>query len=285
VPAYVAASPSTNTDKLAVRLEQVEKTYRTKSGSITALQDIDLRIPHGEFVCILGPSGCGKSTILNIIAGLLAPTAGIVSVLGAPVSEPVTNLGIVFQRDLLLPWRSVLGNVLLQAEIRRLPLKLLESRAKELLQQVGLLDFIAMLPRELSGGMRQRVSICRALVHDPPLLLMDEPFGALDAMTRDQMNLDILRIWERNNKTVVFVTHSISEAVFLADRVLVMSPRPGTMTEEIRIEIARPRHLAVRESSKFIEYMKTIRLLFQDMGFLHDEVGERSKNGKAQVHP
>jgi NitT/TauT family transport system ATP-binding protein len=270
VVATLRASPDTTLSGAAVRLQHVEKNYTTKTGSISALQDIDLEISHGEFVCILGPSGCGKSTILNIIAGLLAPTAGIVSVLGVPVTEPVTELGIVFQRDLLLPWRNVLANVLLQGEIRRLPLEPLEKRARELLQQVGLLEFIAMLPRELSGGMRQRVSICRALVHDPPLLLMDEPFGALDAMTRDQMNLDILRIWESNNKTVVFVTHSISEAVFLADRVLVMSPRPGLVKEDIRIDIPRPRQLAMRESSQFIDYTKTIRLLFQDMGLLHE---------------
>jgi NitT/TauT family transport system ATP-binding protein len=264
------AGPHATFSGAAVRLQHIEKDYTTKKGSISALQDIDLEIPHGEFVCILGPSGCGKSTILNIIAGLVAPTAGMVSVLGVPVNEPVTELGIVFQRDLLLPWRNVLANVLLQGEIRRLPLEPLEKRARELLQQVGLSEFVAMLPRELSGGMRQRVSICRALVHDPPLLLMDEPFGALDAMTRDQMNLDILRIWESNNKTVVFVTHSISEAVFLADRVLVMSPRPGLVKEDIRIDIPRPRQLAMRESPQFIDYTKTIRLLFQDMGLLHE---------------
>lgn len=256
---------------MAVRLRDVQKTYETRSGLLTALQNIDLQISYGEFVCLLGPSGCGKSTILNIIAGLLLPTAGNVEVLDTHVSAPVTNLGFVFQRDLLLPWRNVLENVLLQAEVRRLPNEPFQKRARELLHRVGLTDFETMLPRELSGGMRQRVSICRALVHDPPLLLMDEPFGALDAMTRDQMNLDILRIWQTNHKTVVFVTHSITEAIFLADRVLVMSPRPGMIKADIRIEIPRPRKLAVRETPQFVNYTKTIRLLFQEMGFLRDD--------------
>lgn len=270
-PETVIVSPDASLSGVAASLQHVGKVFQTKSGSLTALQVIDLEIPHGEFVCILGPSGCGKSTILNIIAGLLPPSVGVVTVLGAQVLKPVTDVGIVFQRDLLLPWRTVLGNVLLQAEIRRLPLEPLTKRAKELLQLVGLLEFTGMHPRELSGGMRQRVSICRALVHDPALLLMDEPFGALDAMTRDQMNLDILRIWERSKKTVVFVTHSITEAVFLASRVIVMSPRPGSIKADLRIELPRPRYFAVRESSQFISYTKTIRLLFQDMGLLREE--------------
>jgi NitT/TauT family transport system ATP-binding protein len=257
---------------VVVSLRGLTKSYDSKSGPVAALQNIDLDIPQGQFVCVLGPSGCGKSTMLSIVAGLVAKTAGSVSVLGASVVRPVTDVGIVFQRDLLLPWRTALQNVLLQAEIRRLPMAALEKRAKELLHLVGLSEFTGMLPQELSGGMRQRVSICRALVHDPSLLLMDEPFGALDAMTRDQMNLDILRIWQRNNKTVLFVTHSISEAVFLADRVIVMSPRPGTIRADLTIDLPRPRHLAVRETPEFIQYTRTIRVLFQEMGLLHEDV-------------
>jgi NitT/TauT family transport system ATP-binding protein len=268
-----------STNNAVVSLRRLTKSYKTKMGSLLALQDIDLDISSGQFVSILGPSGCGKSTMLSIIAGLIPCTAGSATVLGKPVVEPITDIGMVFQRDLLLPWRSALQNILLQAEIRRLPKEPLRQRAEELLSLVGLKDFTAMLPQEMSGGMRQRVSICRALVHDPPLLVMDEPFGALDAMTRDQMNLDILRIWEHNEKTVVFVTHSISEAVFLADRVIVMSPRPGTIKADITIDLPRPRHLPIREQPKFIEYTKTIRLLFQNMGLLQDTVGGAGVQG------
>jgi NitT/TauT family transport system ATP-binding protein len=257
--------------EMVVSARGLTKNYGARSGAVTALQNVDFDIPRGQFVCVLGPSGCGKSTILSIIAGLISASAGSVTVLGAPVTKPVTDLGIVFQRDLLLPWRSALDNVLLQAEIRRLPKEPLEIRARELLRLVGLEDFAGMLPQELSGGMRQRVSICRALVHDPSLLLMDEPFGALDAMTRDQMNLDILRIWERNSKTVIFVTHSITEAVFLADRVIVMSPRPGTIKADLHIGLPRPRHLAIRETPEFTRYAKEIRLLFQSMGLLNED--------------
>jgi NitT/TauT family transport system ATP-binding protein len=255
-----------------VSLRGLTKTFESKSGPVAALQNIDFDVPHGQFVSVLGPSGCGKSTLLSIIAGLVAKTAGSVAVLGTPVVRPVTDVGIVFQRDLLLPWRSAKKNVLLQAEIRRLPMAELEKRAQALLHLVGLSDFENRLPQELSGGMRQRVSICRALIHDPSLLLMDEPFGALDAMTRDQMNLDILRIWQRNSKTVLFVTHSIFEAVFLADRVIVMSPRPGTIKADLRIDLPRPRHLAVRETEAFIQYTRIIRVLFQEMGLLHEDV-------------
>jgi NitT/TauT family transport system ATP-binding protein len=270
--AVMSNSSSPNFGGIIVSLRDLSKNYKTKSGSLAALQNIDLDIPHGQFVCILGPSGCGKSTILGIIAGLISQTAGTVTVLGRPVVDPVRDVGIVFQRDLLLPWRTALQNVLLQAEIRRLPMAALEKKARELLNLVGLQDFASMHPQELSGGMRQRVSICRALVHDPSLLLMDEPFGALDAMTRDQMNLDISRIWQRNEKTVIFVTHSITEAVFLADRVIVMSPRPGMIKADLQIRLPRPRHLPVRETLEFVQYTKTIRLLFQDMGLLHDDV-------------
>jgi NitT/TauT family transport system ATP-binding protein len=265
--------PGAGVARLMVRCREVTKTYRTKAGVLTALERIHLDAREGEFLSILGPSGCGKSTALNILAGLVPPSSGEVTVLGRRVSGPVIDVGIVFQRDLLLAWRTVLQNVMLQAEIRRLPLRPLESRARALLAQVGLVGFEDRLPRELSGGMRQRVSIVRALLHEPPLLLMDEPFGALDAMTRDQMNLDLQRLWQRTRKTVIFVTHSITEAVFLADRVIVMSPRPGTVKADIPVRLPRPRTLAMRETPQFARYTQEIRLLFQTMGLLREEDG------------
>lgn len=257
---------------LVVTARGLTKTFSTRSGPVTALGGFDLDVADGEFVSILGPSGCGKSTTLSIIGGLVPASSGEVTVLGRPVTSPVTDTGIVFQRDLLLPWRTVLANVLLQGEIRRLPMAEQAERARALLQQVGLEGFENKLPRELSGGMRQRVAICRALVHNPPLLLMDEPFGALDAMTRDQMNLDIQRVWHASRKTVLFVTHSITEAVFLSDRVVVMSPRPGTVRADVAIDLPRPRHLAIREDAVFTGYTRQIREMFQQMGLLREEV-------------
>jgi NitT/TauT family transport system ATP-binding protein len=268
----VKPAPAVGSVPTMVCSRGVTKTYRTKTGEVRALDDINLDVHEGEFVSILGPSGCGKSTALGIIAGLLPASSGEVIVLGKKVTGPVTEIGIVFQRDLLLPWRTVLQNVMLQAEIRRLPRAVIRAQALRLLDQVGLAGFEDKLPRELSGGMRQRVSIVRALVHEPPLLLMDEPFGALDAMTRDQMNLDLQHVWQTTRKTVVFVTHSIPEAVFLADRVIVMSPRPGTIKADIAVELPRPRRLSVRETSQFAGYTREIRLLFQHMGLLREEV-------------
>lgn len=254
-----------------IQIRDVSKIYPTTDGEIHALDTIDLDIFESEFISVLGPSGCGKSTLLMLIAGLISPTSGTITINGDKVLGPYTDLGIVFQQDLLLDWRFVLDNILLQIEIRRLKRSAYEQRALELLQRVGLTDFAKRYPRELSGGMRQRVSICRALVHDPPLLLMDEPFGALDALTRDQMNLDLLRIWDQSRKTVFFVTHSIPEAVFLSDRVLVMSARPGRIVEFIHIDLPRPRHLSVRDMPEFTSYNRRIREIFQAQGVLIED--------------
>src|SRR5437879_4238555 len=216
-----------------IALDRLGMTYEAQSGPVEALRDITFGVGRGEFVSLVGPSGCGKSTLLRIVAGLRSPTAGDVTVDGRPVTRPIAQVGMVFQAPVLLKWRTVLDNVLLPAELAGLEAKRYRDRAHELLQLVGLGGFEAKLPRELSGGMQQRASLCRALLLDPPLLLMDEPFGALDAMTRDEMNLELLRVWGQGSgeerKTIVFVTHSIPEAVFLADRVIVMTSRPGRL--------------------------------------------------------
>jgi len=253
-----------------IEIRGVGKTYHSARGSLRALQPLDLAVAEQQFVSLVGPSGCGKSTLLMIVAGLLAPSEGEVRIRSTPVAGPYTDLGIVFQRDVLLDWRDAVSNVLLQAEMRDQDRRAWEPRARELLRLVGLDGMDRKFPWELSGGMRQRVAICRALLHDPPLLLMDEPFGALDALTRDQLNLQLQRIWSTSRKTVLFVTHSISEAVFLADRVVVMSPRPGQIVETIDVELPRPRHLAVRESPEFNRYSQRIRTIFEQLGILSE---------------
>ncbi len=253
-----------------IQFREASKTYLTADGCVNALDTTTLDIQDCEFVSILGPSGCGKTTLLMLVSGLIATSTGTITIRDHVVKKPYTDLGMVFQRDVLLDWRTVLDNVLLQVEIRRLKRSEYEPRALQLLDQVGLKEFVGRYPRELSGGMRQRVAICRALIHDPPLLLMDEPFGALDAFTRDQMGLDLLRIWEGRRKTVVFVTHSIPEAIFLSDRVILMSPRPGRVVETIDIDLPRPRHLAVRDTPEFARHNRHVRELFQARGFLVD---------------
>ena len=226
--------------------------YAADSGPVEALRDISLDIGDGEFVALVGPSGCGKSTLMRIIAGLRPVTAGRVSVDGVPVTGPVSRVGMVFQAAVLLKWRTVLDNVLLPAELSGLNPAKYATRARAA-ALVGLADFADKRPRELSGGMQQRASLCRALLLDPPILLMDEPFGALDAMTRDEMNLELLRIWGEGRldgggarKTIVFVTHSIPEAVFLADRVVVMTPRPGRVAGIHDVALPRPRTVEAR---------------------------------------
>jgi len=242
-----------------IEIDKVGMTYRTESGPVEALRDISLAIGDGEFVALVGPSGCGKSTLMRIIAGLRPVTSGRVVVDGSPVTGPVSRVGMVFQAAVLLKWRTVLDNVLLPAELSgQRPAKYRE-RALQLLELVGLADFAHKQPQELSGGMQQRASLCRALLLDPPILLMDEPFGALDAMTRDEMNLELLRIWGEGRldqhaagrKTIVFVTHSIPEAVFLADRVVVMTPRPGRVAGIHTVDIARPRTVQARALPAF----------------------------------
>jgi NitT/TauT family transport system ATP-binding protein len=248
----------------------VEKTYRTRGRTLKAVDRISLELAAGEFLSIVGPSGCGKSTLLMMTSGLIPVSAGRIAIQGRPVAGPYTDLGVVFQRDALLEWRNIIDNVLLQIDIRRLQRSNYTATALALLAQVGLKGFENYYPWELSGGMRQRVALCRALIHDPPLLLMDEPFGALDALTREQMNLDLQRIWLENRKTVLFVTHSISEAIFLSDRVIVMSPRPGKIAADLRVDLERPRRLSIRESILFGRYMAQIREEFQRVGVLHE---------------
>ncbi|HYX01060.1 MAG TPA: ABC transporter ATP-binding protein [Reyranella sp.] len=240
-----------------IGLDRVGMTYQAASGPVEALVDISLGVGAGEFVSLVGPSGCGKSTLLRIVAGLRPATAGTVTVADRVVCEPIADVGMVFQAPVLLKWRSILQNVLLPAELAGLSAAQLRARAEQLLDMAGLRGFGDKLPRELSGGMQQRAALCRALLLDPPLLLMDEPFGALDAMTRDEMALELLRIWgERDlareaRKTVLFVTHSIAEAVFLSDRVVVMSPRPGRIAADLAIDLPRPRSVELRASEAF----------------------------------
>jgi NitT/TauT family transport system ATP-binding protein len=255
-----------------IRIGKLGKTFTTADGVVTALENIDVTIEAGEFVSIVGPSGCGKSTLLMCVAGLIAPSAGSVDIGNRPVSGPFTDLGIVFQEALLLDWRTVLGNVLFQIEMRGLDPKAYETRARELLARVGLGGFEGKSPWELSGGMRQRVAICRALIHDPPLLLMDEPFGALDTLTREQMNVDLQRLCAETGKTALFITHSISEAVFLSDRVLVMTPRPGRIIADLKIPFAAgARRLSIRTTPEFAEQEKKIYSIFRSIGVLRDD--------------
>ncbi len=253
-----------------LELAGVSRRYRTADGEVQALDRVSFDVAAGEFVSIVGPSGCGKSTLIMVVAGLLAPSTGRVVIDGTVVDRPHTRLGVVFQNPVLLAWRSALDNVLLQLEMRDVPVEPFRERARALLGTVGLAGFERRFPHELSGGMRQRVSICRALIHDPPLLLMDEPFGALDALTRDQMALDLQGIWLAGRKTVLFVTHSITEAVFLSDRVLVMTPRPGAIDAVVEVDLPRPRRLAVRETPEFARYARAIRERFLACGVIRD---------------
>jgi NitT/TauT family transport system ATP-binding protein len=250
-----------------IRLQGVGKSYDTKDGTVEACADIDLDIRRSEFVAIVGPSGCGKTTILKMVAGLVPHTAGSITVGGRKVERPLTDVGIVFQEAILLDWRSVLSNVMLQVDIRGSDRTAGEREARHLLEITGLSGFENKQPYELSGGMRQRVSICRALVHDPPLLLMDEPFGALDALTREQISMDIQRIWMEKRKTAIHITHSIPEAVLLADRVVVMGPRPGRIVEIIDVDLPRPRRLD-KLPQKFNDYAGRIREIFKSKGVL-----------------
>ncbi len=238
---------------------KVQKIYNSGNDEVIALEEVSFAVGEGEFITVVGRSGCGKTTLLKLTAGLLAPTAGTVHVAQTAVRGPLTNVGIVFQSPVLLAWRKAIDNVLLQIEARKLRIADYRARALELLDLTGLRGFEDKYPNELSGGMQQRVSISRALIHDPPLLLMDEPFGALDAITRDEMNLELLRIWREAKKTVLFITHSIAEAVFLGDRVIVMTPRPGKVSEIVNLDLPRPRTTALRDDPKFISYVKHIR--------------------------
>jgi NitT/TauT family transport system ATP-binding protein len=244
-----------------ISAETVSRVFTGGARAVAALESVSFEIPAGHFVSIVGPSGCGKSTLLKIISGLLPPSSGRVVVSGRPVEQPLENVGMVFQAPVLLKWRSVLANVLLPVEFAKLDVRNYLAKARALIKLVGLAGFEEMYPHELSGGMQQRASLCRALVMDPQLLLMDEPFGALDAMTRDELDLELLRIWEARKKTVLFVTHSIQEAVFLSDQVFVMSARPGRLLEKIPIDLPRPRTLEMMSSAKSGAYTLKIRSL------------------------
>jgi NitT/TauT family transport system ATP-binding protein len=262
---------TTSVAGIGIGLRGVSKRYLTASGDpVEALGEIDLDIAAGEFVSIVGPSGCGKSTMMMLISGLIPATTGTITVGGKPVKGAVSRAGIVFQRDVLLDWRTVFGNVMLPIEIKKLDKATHVGKARELLRSVGLAEFEEKYPAELSGGMRQRVSICRALVQDPGLLLMDEPFGALDALTREQMNLDLQRIWLRDRNTVVFITHSIEEAVLLSDRVVVMTSRPGRIADILDIALPRPRGAHTRSERPFVESVERIRRHFMALGVLSE---------------
>lgn len=256
---------------LAIEVRDLEKVYRTERGETAALSGVSLDIAPGEFLSVVGPSGCGKSTLLMVVAGLLAASGGSVKIDGQAVTSPVTDVGVVFQQDLLMSWRRAIDNVLVQGEFRGMDKDPLRDRAMELLMMAGLAEFTDVYPHELSGGMRQRVSLCRALVHDPPLLLMDEPFGSLDALTRDQMVMDLQRILWGTKATVLFITHDINEAIFLSDRVLVFGPPPGQVVDEVVVNLPRPRTVAMRDKQEFRELVRRVRQQFTAMGVIRGD--------------
>ena len=253
----------------AVKISSLVKVYETDTDDVLALDGIDLEIEPGSFVAVVGPSGCGKSTLLSLLAELIPITFGEILIDGQQVCKPHPKVGVVFQTDMLLYWRSILDNVLLPIEIKSLGRQKHKEKATSLLAQVGLQGIEDKMPSELSGGMRQRVAICRALIQEPGLLLMDEPFGALDALTREQMIVDLQAMWSRVRNTVLFITHGIDEAVFLADRVIVMSPRPGKIELDLSIDIPRPRQWTeVHENKNFQQYIRKIRETFEAKGVL-----------------
>ena len=249
-----------------ITVEEVSRIFTSGARTVQALERVSCEIQAGAFVSIVGPSGCGKSTLLKIISGLMPASSGNVAVGGKCVTEPLANVGMVFQAPVLLKWRSVMGNILLPVEFAKLDVASHMDKARALIKLVGLESFEEMFPHQLSGGMQQRVSLCRALVTDPQLLLMDEPFGALDAMTRDELDLELLRIWEERRKTVLFVTHSIQEAVFLSDHVFVMSARPGRLLEQLAVDLPRPRTMEMMSTVKFGQYTLKIRGLLTGAG-------------------
>jgi NitT/TauT family transport system ATP-binding protein len=250
----------------AILLKGISKSFGSGAERVDALLDIDLGVEKGEFVSVVGASGCGKSTMLRLIAGLMAPTSGSLEIGGRPINGPDPGIGIVFQTPVLLPWRSVRRNVELQLDIRRIADADVRNGVDGLLKLVGLSGFADRKPYELSGGMQQRVSICRALVHNPSLLLMDEPFGALDALTREQMNMELQRIWMETRNTVLFITHSITESVLLGDRVVVMTPRPGRIMEIVPVPLPRPRDFSALRLPEFHTACDRVRELMNAAG-------------------
>ncbi len=250
-----------------IEIKGLSKTFGERgAGGVLALSDINCSIEKGSFVSVVGPSGCGKSTLMRIVAGLLDYSEGSVTMDGQPIRGTRRDVGVVFQSSILLPWRTILENVMLPAEVLGLDMKKARARAMDLLHMVRLDGFEHKLPRQLSGGMQQRASIARALLHDPKILLMDEPFGALDAMTREQMNLELQRIWSESGKTVILITHSIPEAIFLGDVVFVMTPRPGSLERVIRVDLPRPRGMDAMGLPSFAAVAHEIRELFNHTG-------------------
>jgi NitT/TauT family transport system ATP-binding protein len=239
--------------------EHVSVVFTDGESNLGALDDISFEVRQGELICFVGPSGCGKSTLLRVLGGLLQPTSGQVTLRGRSCAGPCDDIGIVFQKSNLMPWRTALHNITLPLEIQGLDAATARQRAAELIHLVGLAGFEKSYPHQLSGGMAQRVAIARALIYDPEILLLDEPFGALDALTRERMNLELLRIWEARRKTVIMVTHNIQEAILLADRVMVMSPLPGRITADIPITLPRPRSQALLYDAEFLRDARRIR--------------------------
>jgi len=269
-----------------IGISRVAKTFGEDTDKpFFALKEISVDIKAGEFVSVVGPSGCGKSTLMLMVAGLLQRSRGDIVIGGHSVIKPVTDVGIAFQDHLLLDFRTALDNVMLHADIRRLPRKKIEERAKELFAQLRLTAAMQKYPRQLSGGMRQRVSLIRTLVHDPPLLLMDEPFGALDALTRLQVRTDLEALWLNRRPTVLFITHSVEEAVGLSDRILVMGPSPGEVVEEIHVDIPRPRPIVLGDVKEFAGYVDRIHRQFERLGVLHgiDPTALEASDGRAKT--
>jgi NitT/TauT family transport system ATP-binding protein len=264
------ASKADGMSGVPILIRQVSKTFGEDGDKpFLALKEIDMNIEPGEFISVVGPSGCGKSTLMLMVAGLLGRSRGDIVVGGKSVTRPITDVGIAFQDHLLLDFRNAMDNVTLQAEIRGLDKKIIESRARELFEQLRLTHAMEKYPRQLSGGMRQRVSLVRTLVHDPSVLLMDEPFGALDALTRLQVRMDLEALWQRRRPTVLFITHSVEEAVGLSDRIFVMSPTPGEVVDEIKVNLPRPRPIVLGDAPEFAAYVDRIYGHFERMGVLH----------------
>ena len=248
-------------NKPKITINNASKVYETQSGDVHALSEITTTVNEHEFVCVVGPSGCGKTTLLWAISGLHPLTSGDVKLDGTTITKPHPEIGMIFQEANLLPWRNLIQNIRFPFEIKRLNANDYQDRIDHLLDTVGLAGFENKYPRELSGGMQQRASLVRCLSFDPSVMLMDEPFGALDAFTRDEMTLLLLKLWRETQKTIVFVTHSITEALFMADRILVMTPRPGQIAKEVTVDLPRPRHLDMQTTPYFMEATKEIKHL------------------------
>lgn len=256
--------PSGAREGAALSIERLERRFATRDGgALEALRDVSFKVEPRRFVSIVGPSGCGKSTLLMLVAGLQKPTSGRIMINDEPVTGPAAIMGVAFQRDFLLEWRTVLGNVLAQADLRGWKRSIWTERARRLLEMVGLQGFERSYPKELSGGMRQRVALCRALLHDPQILLLDEPFGAVDAMTREQLNLDVGQLCANSNVTTLLVTHDINEAAFMGDDVIVMTPRPGQIAGIVPVETPTPRAPSFRSSQAFLDATVEIRRLLE----------------------